>query len=1081
MASEVTFVQPSIPRFDGQYEHWSMLMENFLRSKEYWQAIEYGVETPDNIMALTNVQQQELQAMKLKDLKAKNYLFQAIDRSILEKILNKATMKPDEPVSDYFSRVMAIVNKMRIHGDKTEDVTVVEKILRSLTTKFNFVVCAIEESKDVDELSLDELQSSLMVHEQKFKQPDSEERALKVSTDHSMTSKMRWMRKIDEKKEEKEERRVEARKRRRQQGRGQRKKMGTPDKSSIECYRCHKFGHYSNKCRTNLGTTQGEEVNYAENEVPQDEILLLMASCEIEPTHKNVWYLDTGFWNLDTKVSVLGKGEATVVTEHNVTHNMSSVLYVPDLKTNLLSIGQLQEKGYEISIKKGVCKILHDEFGIGYGLKTLQQKAMVAGLPHFSSSSYVCEECTLSKQHREPFPKGKTQRARKLLEMVHSDICGPIDPTSNGEQGIKRQLTAAYTPQQNGVSERKNRTILNMVRSLMQHSKVPKNFRPEAVNWSIHILNRSPTFAFQNMTPEEAWSGKKPDVSHFRVFGCIAYARVPDQKRKKLDDKGEKCILLGVSDCSKAFKLYNPNTKKIIISRDVIFDEDNVWQWDKPHTQQQVPTDLDGGSSHHHDEYFVQPQVVESTAIEESAIPIRDTRSSRVRRRPAWMNDFEVTGVEQSEDPLVHFVLFADCDPVVFEEAVKEPKWQKAMDEEIAAIERNKTWELVDLPKGQKVIDVKWVYKTKLKRNGEVDKYKARLVAKGYKQEYGVDYKEVFSPVARHDTIRLVIALAAQNSWPVFHLDVKSAFLHGELKEQFKKSVMAEFDMSDLGRLHYFLGIEVVQSDAGIFISQRKYMQEILKKFRMKDCNPVSTPVEPGVKLVKDENGRDVDSTLYKQIVGSLIYLTATRPDIMYVVNLVCRFMESPKEVHLQAAKRIMRYLQGTLDYGIMYKRGEDSELIGFTDGDYAGDLDDGKSTSGYAFMIGSGAISWSSRKQPIVTLSTTEAELVAATACGCQAIWLRYILEELNFSQGEPIIIFCDNNSSIKLSRDRVLHGRSKHISVRCHFLRDRTRSQELELVYCRSEDQVADILTKALKPAVFQKLRRMLGVCKI
>ncbi|GJY29740.1 retrovirus-related pol polyprotein from transposon TNT 1-94 [Tanacetum coccineum] len=213
---------------------------------------------------------------------------------------------------------------------------------------------------------------------------------------------------------------------------------------------------------------------------------------------------------------------------------------------------------------------------------------MVAGLPHFSSSSYVCEECTLSKQHQEPFPKGKTQWAKKLLEIVHSDIYGPIDPTSIGIR-------------------------------------------------------------------------KKLDVSHFRVFGCIAYARVPDQKRKKLDDK------------------------------------DNVWQWDKPHTQQQVPTDLDGGSSHHHDEYFVQPQVVESTAIEESAIPIRDTRSSRVRRRPAWMNDFEVTGVEQSEDPLVHFVLFADCDPVVFEEAVKEPKWQKAMDEEIAAIERNKTWELVDL------------------------------------------------------------------------------------------------------------------------------------------------------------------------------------------------------------------------------------------------------------------------------------------------------------------------------------------------------------------------------------------------
>ncbi|GJR34914.1 retrovirus-related pol polyprotein from transposon TNT 1-94 [Tanacetum coccineum] len=390
MASEGTFVQPSIPRFDGQYEHWTA----------------------------------RVTGNKLKDLKAKNYLFQAIDRSILETILNKATskdiwdsmkkkyqgstrarrqqlqalrsefdtirMKPDEPVSDYFSQVMAIVNKMRIHGDKTEGVTVIEKILRSLTTKFNFVVCAIEESKDVDELSLDELQSSLMVHEQKFKQPDSEERALKVSTDHSMTSKRSGGRGSSSHNLGGRGRGQGRSNRGRGRGRGgnfQPQHHGnrfhdngrgrgdfhrTPDKSSIECYRCHKFGHYSNECRTNLGTTQ-REINCAENEVPQDEILLLMASCEIQTTNKNVWYLDTGcsnhmsgdktlfsaldesfrdsvWFGNDTKVFVLGKGEATVVMEHNGTHNMSSVLYVPDLKTNLLSIGQLQEKGYEISI-----------------------------------------------------------------------------------------------------------------------------------------------------------------------------------------------------------------------------------------------------------------------------------------------------------------------------------------------------------------------------------------------------------------------------------------------------------------------------------------------------------------------------------------------------------------------------------------------------------------------------------------------------------------------------------------------------------------------------------------------------------
>lgn len=546
----------------------------------------------------------------------------------------------------------------------------------------------------------------------------------------------------------------------------------------------------------------------------------------------------------------------------------------------------------------------------------------------------------------------------------------------------------------------------------------------------------------------------------------------------------------------------------------------------------------------------------------------REPRTPRLRRRPPWMSDYEVIGIDQSEDPLIHFALYADCDPVSYEEAAQQSKWRKAMDDEIVAIEKNDTWELVELPEGMKTIGVKWVYKTKLKENGELDKHKARLVAKGYKQEFGIDYKEVFAPVARHDTIRLVISLAAQNSWPIFQLDVKSAFLHGELKEhvfvtqppgyvktgeeykvyklkkalyglkqaprawysrieayflktgfvkcpyehtlsikyenngkllivclyvddliytgndrsmfdRFKESMMKEFDMSDLGLMHYFLGIEVVQSTRGIFISQRKYVQELLNKFQMRDCNPTATPAEAGLKLVKDPQGERVDNTLYKQIVGSLMYLTGTRPDIMHVVSLISRFMECPKEMHLAAAKRILRYLKGTIDYGIMYKNGEKSELFGFTDSDYAGDLDDRKSTSGYAFMMGSGAVSWSSRKQSVVTLSTTEAEFVAANSCACQAVWLRQILAALQFKQEGATTIYCDKSSAIKLSKNPVLHGRSKHIDVRYHFLRDLTNNGIIDLVYCKSQDQVADIFTKSLKLTAFQKLRGMLGVC--
>ncbi|KAK1587599.1 hypothetical protein Q3G72_014626 [Acer saccharum] len=291
--------------------------------------------------------------------------------------------------------------------------------------------------------------------------------------------------------------------------------------------------------------------------------------------------------------------------------------------------------------------------------------------------------------------------------------------------------------------------------------------------------------------------------------------------------------------------------------------------------------------------------------------------------------------------------------------------------------------------------------------------------------------------------------------------------------------MMTEFEMTDLCMMHYFLGIEVVQSVAEIFITQKKYALEILDKFQMMICNSIGTPTELGLKLAKDSEGKKVDNTLFKQIVGSLMYLTATRPDIIYAVSLISRYMECPDEYHLLAAKRVLRYLKGTIDFGILYKKEEGFDLIGFSDSDYAGNLDDRRITSGYAFMMSSRDVSWSSKKQQVVTLSTTEAEFITTTSCECQAIWLKRILEMLHKSQREPIQIYYDNSSTIKLSKNPVLHGRSKHIDVRYHFLRDLAKGGSIELVYCQSENQIADILTKSLKLAAFEKLRGLLGVC--
>lgn len=381
------------------------------------------------------------------------------------------------------------------------------------------------------------------------------------------------------------------------------------------------------------------------------------------------------------------------------------------------------------------------------------------------------------------------------------------------ENGIKRQLTTVYTPQQNGVAERKNRTVMNMVRCLLAEKDVPRNFWPEAVNWAFYVLNRCPTSSVKDMTPEEAWSGVKPSVEHFKVFGCVACAHVPDARRAKLDDKSRNYVLFGVSAESKGYKLYDPLNKKVIISRDVVFEEEKKWNWDESY-QEFIRLDLEVGEENdeitqqNHDTQNNEEEEKEMTsdaieAVVPSANPTTsNAREIRVRRAPVWMNDY-VIGEE--EDGQIHFSFFASSDPISFEEVVQSEKWRQAMDDEISIIEKNGTRQLTDLPRGAKTIGVKWVYKTKLNQLGEIEKYKARLVAKGYAQQQGVDYDEVYAPIARMDTVRMIIALAAQRSWIIYQLDVKSAFLQGELSEEGYVEQPKGYELKDEGRKVYKL------------------------------------------------------------------------------------------------------------------------------------------------------------------------------------------------------------------------------------------------------------------------------------
>eukprot|EP00253_Pinus_taeda_P025750 PITA_25750 len=266
-----------------------------------------------------------------------------------------------------------------------------------------------------------------------------------------------------------------------------------------------------------------------------------------------------------------------------------------------------------------------------------------------------------------------------------------------------------------------------------------------------------------------------------------------------------------------------------------------------------------------------------------------------------------------------------------------------------------------------------------------------------------------------------------------------------------KTALHKRFSMTDMGLLNFFLGLEIHQHDSGITISQPKYARDLLARFHMSDCKPAATPFLSGIKL---ENGKDtplVDFTLYRQLVGSLLYLTHSCPDLSYV---------------------------GTITYGIHYATNCSLNLIGFTDLDWVGDTIDRKSTSGYVLSLGSGPICWSSKKQAAIALSSAEAEYRGAVNATIQAIWLQHFLSELGISVHHPTVIWCDNQSTLKFCRDLVQRQRTKHIEIHMHFIRELIHDGIIDLQYCPSSEQIADIFTKTFTEQKFRFLRDRLGV---
>nr|AAT44282.1 putative polyprotein [Oryza sativa Japonica Group] len=722
----------------------------------------------------------------------------------------------------------------------------------------------------------------------------------------------------------------------------------------------------------------------------------------------------------------------------------------------------------------------------------------------------------------------QTERKVKILRTDNGmEFCSKIFKSYCKSEGIVCHYTAPHTPQQNDVAERMNRTIISKARCMLSNAGLPKQFWAEAVSTACYLINRSPGYAIDKKTPIEVWSGSPTNYSDLRVFGCTAYAHVDNGK---LEPRAIKCIFLGYASGVKGYKLWCPETKKVVISRNVVFHE-SVILHDKPSTNVPVESQEKASVQVEHLISSGHAPEKEDVAINQDAPVIEDSDSSIVHQSPkrSIAKDKPKRNIKPprryiEEAKIVAYALSVaekiegNAEPSTYSEAIVSDdcnRWITAMHDEMESLEKNHTWELVKLPKEKKPIRCKWIFKRKEGMSpSDEARYKARLVAKGYSQIPGIDFNDVFSPVVKHSSIRTLLGIVAMHDYELEQMNVKTAFLHGELEEdiymeqpegfvvpgkenlvcrlkkslyglkqsprqwykrfdsfmlsqkfrisnydscvylkvvdgsviylllyvddmliaakdkseieKLKAQLSSEFEMKDLGAAKKILGMEITRErhSGKLYLSQKGYIEKVLRRFNMHDAKPVSTPLAAHFRLssdlcpLSDYDIEYMSRVPYSSAVGSLMYaMVCCRPDLSHALSVVNRYMANPGKEHWKAVQWIFRYLRGTSSACLQFERSRDG-LVGYVDSDFAGDLDRRRSITGYVFTIGGCAVSWKASLQATVALSTTEAEYMAIFEACKEAIWLRGLYTEL-CGVTSCINIFCDSQSAIYLTKD--------------------------------------------------------------
>ncbi|GJU24648.1 transposable element [Tanacetum coccineum] len=811
-------------------------------------------------------------------------------------------------------------------------------------------------------------------------------------------------------------------------------------------------------------------------------------ACSFNMSPNRDWFMtyeefDGGhvFMGNDSPCKVVGIGTIRINMHDGVVRTLTDVRHVPDIKKNLISLGVLDSKGFKYTSENGVLRVSKGALVMMKATKgtsslyTLQGETITGSasvscseksnsyltklwhmrLGHMSEKGMVilskrglldnhkvanlefCEHCVIGKQKRVSFSKAIHQ-TKGTLDYLHADCWGPsrvpslggaryflsiIDDFSrmtwvfmlkhkseafekfkhwkilienqtgrkikrlcidNGlefcsrefndfcrDEGIARHYTVRYTPQQNGVAERMNRTLLERTRCQLLNAGLDRSFWAEALNTACYLINRSPATAIDCKTPIEVWSGKPADYSKLRVFGCPAYYHVSEGK---LDPRGEKGIFMGYGEGVKGYRIWSPSERRVIFSRDVTFDEDYLFRV----KQDPIESKLQDGVSRKVEDIPKQVEHVvpgdmdhdDTSPDDHTNLPhveheqdrsIAHDRPRRNVKAPTRFGDYVAYALQVAEE-------VESLEPATYREAITSKDsdmWIAAMGEEIESLHKNKTWELVQLPERRKIVGCKWVFKMKIGLPGsDIVRFTARLVTKGYSQKEGIDYNEIFSPEAPSGSFIYLL---------LYVDDMLVAAKDMEEVKKLKILLNTEFDMKDLGAARKILGMEIIRDR---------------------------------------------------------------------------------KHEHWNAVKRIFRYLKGTFDVGLIYGGDREYLVAGYSDSNYAADLD--------------------ARRSLIVALSTTEAEYMALTEAAKEGIWLKGLIEDLGFPQDQATV-FCDSMSAICLAKDQVYHDRTKHIDVRYHFIRSERR---IKVKKIGTQDNPADVFTK---PVPLSKFRHCLDLLNI